>query len=80
MGEVREENQRLKKSLNQIMKDYEALKMQFLGIVGQESKKFPNQDDMSNKEQQHDQIELVSLTLGRFPVAEKKKRPMKRTL
>ncbi|XP_038895153.1 WRKY transcription factor 72A-like isoform X2 [Benincasa hispida] len=74
MGEVREENQRLKKSLNQIMKDYEALKMQFLGIVGQESKKVLEQDKLNKEQQQDDdQIELVSLTLGRFPVAEKKK-------
>ncbi|TYJ99099.1 putative WRKY transcription factor 61 [Cucumis melo var. makuwa] len=80
MGEVREENQRLKQSLNQIMKDYEALKMQFLGIVGRDSKKLQDDDNDVNKEQQQqqqhddDQIELVSLSLGRFPVSEKIKK------
>uniref|UniRef100_A0A0A0LQQ6 WRKY domain-containing protein n=1 Tax=Cucumis sativus TaxID=3659 RepID=A0A0A0LQQ6_CUCSA len=78
MGEVREENQRLKQSLTQIMKDYEALKMQFLGIVGRDCKKVQDEDNDVNKEQQQqqhddDQIELVSLSLGRFPVSEKKK-------
>lgn len=81
MGEVKEENQRLKTSLNQIMKDYESLKSQFqAGIVGrQTSIKLPQQqhhnNNNTNDEFLEDQTELVSLTLGRFPTpaAEKKK-------
>ncbi|XP_023520108.1 probable WRKY transcription factor 72 isoform X1 [Cucurbita pepo subsp. pepo] len=76
MGEVREENQRLKMSLGQIMKDYEALKMQFLGIVGREAKKLPEHDKEQRQRPHDDQTEeteLVSLTLGRYPMAEKKK-------
>ncbi|KAK8657672.1 hypothetical protein V6N13_035899 [Hibiscus sabdariffa] len=64
MGEVREENQRLKMYLNRIMKDYQKLQLQFYHTVGQDSNKSP----VDHQEQQagEEEIELVSLTLGRF--------------
>ena len=37
MGEVMEENQRLKTCLNRILNDYRALQMQFHNIVEQET-------------------------------------------
>ncbi|XP_052180666.1 WRKY transcription factor 72A-like [Diospyros lotus] len=52
MGEVKEENQRLRTFLNQIMKDYQTLQMQYHDIMGQEAK-------------ETDESELVSLSLGR---------------
>ncbi|XAR65454.1 hypothetical protein NMG60_11009591 [Bertholletia excelsa] len=56
MGEVREENQRLKLSLNRIMKEYHILQKQFYECVGQETK----EAHKKNKElDQH-----VSLSLG----------------
>ncbi|GMJ05740.1 hypothetical protein HRI_004243200 [Hibiscus trionum] len=70
MGEVREENQRLKMYLNRIMKDYQELQMQFYDIVGQDSKKSraaPNNEHQQQVEQEEkEEPELVSLTLGRF--------------
>ncbi|KAJ8753326.1 hypothetical protein K2173_019725 [Erythroxylum novogranatense] len=65
MGEVREENQRLKTYLNQIMKDYQTLQMQFYDIVHQEEAN--KSTETKNNHQATDQdTELVSLTLG-FP-------------
>ncbi|XP_039046968.1 WRKY transcription factor 72A-like isoform X2 [Hibiscus syriacus] len=69
MGEVREENQRLKMYLNRIMKDYQKLQMQFYDIVGQDSKKSlapPNDEHQQIEEEEEKEPELVSLTLGRF--------------
>ncbi|XP_039042321.1 WRKY transcription factor 72B-like isoform X1 [Hibiscus syriacus] len=71
MGEVREENQRLKMYLKRMMKDYEELKMQFYNVVGQDSKKTLATPNIDHQEQQaeeegKEEPELVSLTLGRF--------------
>ncbi|OMO49950.1 DNA-binding WRKY [Corchorus capsularis] len=71
MGEVREENQRLKIYLNRIMKDYQNLQMQFYDIVRQDAKK--SAAKTSNDDHQQDiEPELVSLTLGRFSSDSKK--------
>lgn len=66
MGEVREENQRLKMYLDRIMKEYETLQMQFQGIVQQEAKKSTTTTDhaSNNDHRQQDESELVSLSLG----------------
>ncbi|GMI99988.1 hypothetical protein HRI_003668100 [Hibiscus trionum] len=61
MGEVREENQRLKMHLDRIIKDYQKLQMQFYDTVGQDSNKSDHQEQQAEEEP-----ELVSLTLGRF--------------
>ncbi|KAK8537568.1 hypothetical protein V6N13_096614 [Hibiscus sabdariffa] len=67
MGEVREENQRLKMYLNRIMKDYRKLQMEFYDTVGQDSNKSPvNHQEQRAEEGGEEEIELVSLTLGRF--------------
>ncbi|KEH31912.1 WRKY family transcription factor [Medicago truncatula] len=63
MGEVREENQRLKMCLNKIMTEYRALEMQFNNMVKQETKK--NNDN--NHEEMNAESDLVSLSLGRVP-------------
>ncbi|XWS37448.1 hypothetical protein CRYUN_Cryun19dG0043700 [Craigia yunnanensis] len=64
MGEVREENQRLKMYLNRIMKDYKNLQMQYYDINRQDAKK--SGATTNNDHQEVEEPELVSLTLGRF--------------
>ncbi|KAK4843146.1 hypothetical protein QYF36_004563 [Acer negundo] len=76
MGEVREENQRLKIYLDRIMKDYKTLRMQFYDIVQQEAKK-PTTDHSSNDhhqemEEEEPSDDLVSLSLGRSSSDSKK--------
>ncbi|XP_059644477.1 WRKY transcription factor 72A-like [Cornus florida] len=63
MGEVREENLRLRMHLDQIMKDYKNLQMQFYGIVQQEAKSSTNTANSTHQETE--ERKLVSLTLGR---------------
>ncbi|CAN4088141.1 unnamed protein product [Withania somnifera] len=58
MEEVTEENQRLKKHLDRIMKDYRNLQMQFHEIIVQK-------DAEKSDNVKHDEAELVSLSLGR---------------
>ncbi|WMV21474.1 hypothetical protein MTR67_014859 [Solanum verrucosum] len=57
MEEVMEENQRLKKHLDRIMKDYRNLQMQFHEVAQRDAEK-PNNV-------KHDEAEFVSLSLGR---------------
>ncbi|XP_050221102.1 WRKY transcription factor 72A-like [Mercurialis annua] len=63
MGEVREENQRLKMHLSQMMKDYQALQLKFHDIIQQ-------QDQTKQSNPNHNQIttaeepEFISLSLG----------------
>lgn len=67
MEEVREENERLKVTLSQMMKDYQSLKKQFNSKIKEEDQikdlapmaAFDHDDD-------DDESELVSLSLGRF--------------
>lgn len=61
MGEVREENERLKMYLDRIMNDYKTLQMRFHDIVQQEEKR---SKEISDKEVE--ETELVSLSLGRI--------------
>ncbi|GAB4845512.1 hypothetical protein Ancab_038917 [Ancistrocladus abbreviatus] len=69
MGEVMQENQRLKSYLDQIMKDYHALQMKFYDMIRQESKTQTNATTTAaNKNtvpREMEEAELVSLTLGR---------------
>jgi hypothetical protein len=62
MGEVREENQRLKNSLDQMMKDYQTLQMKFRDIVQQERTKTV---DTANDHRKMEEADLISLSLGR---------------
>ncbi|GAB4860716.1 WRKY transcription factor [Ancistrocladus abbreviatus] len=69
MGEVMQENQRLKSYLDQIMKDYHALQMKFFEIVRQESKPPANAMITANNNtvprEMEEEADLVSLSLGR---------------
>ncbi|KAI3820810.1 hypothetical protein L1987_08358 [Smallanthus sonchifolius] len=60
MGEVREENQRLRVHLDQIMKDYQTLQKKFQDIFHQQK-----QTSTAINPQTDDESELVSLSLGR---------------
>ncbi|ERN03816.1 probable WRKY transcription factor 72 [Amborella trichopoda] len=62
MGEVREENERLKTILAQIAKDYQSLQMHFFDIVHQEQIMIKPESEVSNHKTE--EPELVSLSLG----------------
>lgn len=64
MGEVREENVRLKTDLGRIMKEYQTLQMQFNNIVQQEASK--KSIMMNPTTTTREETELISLTLGNF--------------
>lgn len=64
MEEVMEENQRLKKHLDQVMKDYRNLQMQFREVAQRDTEK--------TNDIKHDESELVSLSLGRTSSGTKK--------
>ncbi|KAI6683008.1 hypothetical protein NL676_028921 [Syzygium grande] len=76
MGEVREENQRLKTYLDRIMKEYKTLQMQFFHIVkpDREQKKPSDNEAAANgndeRQQTEESEELVSLSLGRATSSE----------
>ncbi|KAF8390247.1 hypothetical protein HHK36_024772 [Tetracentron sinense] len=70
MGEVREENERLKTILARIMKDYQSLHMHFFDIVQQEEAK--KSTEAAPIHQEIEEPELVSLSLGRNPSEPKK--------
>lgn len=74
MSEVREENVRLKKTLEHMMKDYQSLQLRFFDILRQEShsKKAINPSPTMSATTSHIEIEephdqLLSLCLGRSP-------------
>lgn len=70
--EVREENRRLKAYLDQMMKDYHTLQLQFHDLIQQEEKR--SMEQRNNGACQNDEeLELVSLTLGRSMEKEKRK-------
>ncbi|KAM5570693.1 WRKY transcription factor 72A-like [Rosa sericea] len=72
MGEVREENQRLKKYLDRMMEDYQTLQMQYHDIQ-QKAIKSSKDDNATNNHQDDDESEqLVSLSLGSFSSKRKK--------
>ncbi|TQD92000.1 hypothetical protein C1H46_022404 [Malus baccata] len=67
MGEVREENQRLKKYLDRITEDYQTLQMQFYDIQQKANKsKDIAIPSTIQKYNQDEESELVSLSLGSF--------------
>lgn len=63
MGEVREENQRLKQYLDQVMRDYKTLQTQFINTVNKNDKTAASLTLTENDRE----TELVSLSLGRSP-------------
>lgn len=79
MGEVREENQRLKKYLDRMMEDYQTLQMQYHDIQ-QKATESSNDAVVTNNHQDDDESEQLSLSLGSFSgkrkrVEEKSKSP-----
>lgn len=73
MGEVREENGRLKMMLEQIEKDYHSLQLRFFDIVKQEAAPKKLTESAPSHEETHEEPhELVSLCLGRRPSDPKK--------
>lgn len=77
MEEVREENERLKLTLSQMMKDYHSLKMQFNGITQEDQSKKPT-NLASMAAASDDESEMVSLSLGRFSADHSKREEIKK--
>lgn len=70
MGEVREENERLKMMLQHIEMDYQSLQLRFFDILKREASKKPTEEDHSTPDpdlivEETEEPELVSLCLGR---------------
>lgn len=72
MREVREENERLKKSLDEIMKDYETLKRKFHEMNHQITQTNGSTINNIDHEVEEEVDDLVSLTLGRFSTHQNK--------
>ncbi|XP_075490810.1 WRKY transcription factor 72A-like isoform X2 [Primulina tabacum] len=64
MDEVMEENQRLRMYLDRILKDYRTLQNQYKEAIQQDAKKSANADSIASDDQP-EESELVSLSLGR---------------
>lgn len=78
MGEVREENERLKTTLARIFKDYQSLQMHFFDIVQQQQVKKPDETPPARNEvEEPDQ--LVSLSLGTSSSGQKKEEKVNTT-
>lgn len=74
MGEVKEENERLKMMLERVEKDYNTLQLRFFDIVNKEvSNKGLTNSSTSHDETNEEEPEFVSLSLGRTPPNEYKK-------
>ncbi|KAJ0765973.1 putative transcription factor WRKY family [Helianthus annuus] len=65
MGAVREENQRLRVSLDKIMKEYETLQQKLKDILHQQQEVATAVTIAINQPPNYDESELVSLSLGR---------------
>ncbi|GKU97096.1 hypothetical protein SLEP1_g10276 [Rubroshorea leprosula] len=67
MGEVREENKRLKRMLEQIEKDYKSLQLRFLDVLQKGTSNRSSTDSLPSHDQNDEspESELVSLSLGR---------------
>lgn len=72
MGEVREENERLKLMLEKIEKDYKSLQLRFFNILKQESSRKSESSAPNSHDFEDEEPELVSLCLGRNPKEAKK--------
>ncbi|KAF8399427.1 hypothetical protein HHK36_015292 [Tetracentron sinense] len=71
IGEVREENERLKTTLARIVKDYQSLQMHFFDILQQEEAK--KSTDTTTTREEMEEPEFVSLSLGRISSEPKEK-------
>eukprot|EP00261_Vitis_vinifera_P035118 XP_019076361.1 PREDICTED: probable WRKY transcription factor 72 isoform X2 [Vitis vinifera] len=73
VGEVREENERLKQILAKIKKDYQSLQMQFSEIAQHEEARKSTDTILTHQEEEEEETDLISLSLGRVSSAESKK-------
>ncbi|KAE8695729.1 cell division cycle protein 48-like protein [Hibiscus syriacus] len=74
MGEVKEENERLKKMLEKIQENYKSLQSSFFEILQQGATKKLTSSLVSSSPVNVAELELVSLSLGRSsPIAESRK-------
>lgn len=71
MGEVKEENERLKMMLERVEKDYQSLQLRFFDILRKEASK-KGVSDSATCHDKTEEPELVSLCLGRSPGDPKK--------
>ncbi|EOY02038.1 WRKY transcription factor 72, putative [Theobroma cacao] len=76
MGEVKEENERLRLLLSQIMKDYQSLHMRFRDILQQEEEA-KKSTETAPSHQGNEEHDLVFLSLGRSSGTESKKEEKK---
>jgi hypothetical protein len=72
MGEVKEENERLKMMLSRVEKDYNSLQLRFFDIVNKEVSNKVVEDSSTSPNEIDEEPELVSLCLGRSPNEYKK--------
>lgn len=72
MGDVREENHRLKMMLERIEKDYQSLQLRFFDILQHETSSKQSTDSAPSHDETEESNELVSLCLGRSPSEPKK--------
>jgi len=72
MGEAKEENERLKKKLEGVEKDYHSLQLRFFDILQKDVSKKGVVDSSTSHEDQSEEPEFVSLCLGRTPMEPKK--------
>ncbi|KAK7394524.1 hypothetical protein VNO78_15053 [Psophocarpus tetragonolobus] len=76
MGEVKEENERLKTMLERVEKDYHSLQLRFFDILNKDvSKKGAVADTSTSHDHETEEPVLVSLCLGRTP-----REPMKEAM
>eukprot|EP00257_Ricinus_communis_P025884 XP_025013298.1 probable WRKY transcription factor 72 isoform X1 [Ricinus communis] len=75
IGEVKEENERLKQLLSKILNDYQSLQKHFCKVVQEEEEKKPAK--LTTAHQKNQEPELVSLSLGRSSSSEPKKEEKK---
>ncbi|KAL5095947.1 hypothetical protein RYX36_000274 [Vicia faba] len=72
MGEVKEENERLKTMLSRVEKDYNTLQLRFFDIVNKEVSNNVVEESSASHEENDEEPEFVSLCLGRSPREYKK--------
>ncbi|GAU25993.1 hypothetical protein TSUD_166750 [Trifolium subterraneum] len=72
MGEVKEENERLKMMLSRVEKDYNSLQLRFFDIVNKEVSNKGVEEISTSHDEIDEEPELVSLCLGRSPNEHKK--------
>lgn len=80
MGEVREENERLKMMLKQIENNYQSLQLRFFDILQRETSKQSTDNSataISHDHETEEPAELVSLCLGRSSPSERKNETIK---